>query len=130
MSQALPRGSPLLPSIDEALLKVSENGTLLELENRLIKPGNCPDVEDENHSLSPSSFGTLFIITTGTSTISLAIYIFSRANSMLGYTTTWRLMLAAMRFWVCQRQITRRSSNAENSVNNLAPQASGMQSLV
>ncbi|XP_011010292.1 PREDICTED: glutamate receptor 2.8-like [Populus euphratica] len=127
---AFPRGSPLLPSIDEALLKVSENGTLLELENRLIKPGNCPDVEDEKHSLSPSSFGTLFIITTGTSTISLAIYIFSRGNPMLGYTTIWRLMLAAIRFWVCQRQITRRSSNAENSVNNLAPQASGMQSLV
>nr|XP_034932424.1 glutamate receptor 2.8-like [Populus alba] len=128
--RAFPRGSPLLPSIDEALLKVSENGILMELENRFINPGNCPDVEDENHSLSLRSFGTLFIITTGTSTISLAIYIFSRGNSMLGYATIWRLMLAAMRFWACQRQITGRSSNAENSVNNMAPQASGMQSLV
>ncbi|KAJ6298310.1 hypothetical protein OIU76_019458 [Salix suchowensis] len=126
---AFPRGSPLLPSIDEALLDVYESGTLLELENRYIKPEKCPEVEDENQSLSPDSFGTLFILTTGTSTISLAIYIFSRGISMLGYKITWRLMLAAMRYWVCQKQITRRFSNAEISVN-FAPHAPGTQSLV
>ncbi|KAJ6314410.1 hypothetical protein OIU78_017978 [Salix suchowensis] len=126
---AFPRGSPLLPSIDEALLDVYESGTLLELESRYIKPEKCPEVEDENQSLSPDSFGTLFILTTGTSTISLAIYIFSRGISMLGYKITWRLMLAAMRYWVCQKQITRRFSNAEISVN-FAPHAPGTQSLV
>ncbi|KAJ6423652.1 hypothetical protein OIU84_024596 [Salix udensis] len=126
---AFPRGSPLLPSIDEALLNVSESGTLLELEKRFITPAKCPEVEDENQSLSPDSFGTLFILTTGTSTISLAIYIFSRGISMVGYKITWRLVLAAMRYWVCQKQITRRFSNAEISVN-FAPHAPGTQSLV
>ncbi|KAF9666602.1 hypothetical protein SADUNF_Sadunf16G0245800 [Salix dunnii] len=123
---AFPRGSPLLPSIDEALLNVYESGTLLELENKFIAPEKCQVVEDENQSLSHNSFGALFIITTGTSTISLAIYIFSRGISMLGYKITWRLLLAAMRYWVCQKQIT---SNADKSFN-FARHAPGMQSLV
>ncbi|CAK7350080.1 unnamed protein product [Dovyalis caffra] len=126
---AFPRGSPLLPSVDEALLNVCENGTLQELESRLIERENCSDVEDENPSLSPKSFGTLFSITTGTSTISLFIYIFYRVNMVLGYIATWRLKLAAMRHWFCEKQFIRRLSNAESSVN-FAPNAASMQSHI
>uniref|UniRef100_A0A2N9HDV6 Ionotropic glutamate receptor C-terminal domain-containing protein n=1 Tax=Fagus sylvatica TaxID=28930 RepID=A0A2N9HDV6_FAGSY len=65
---AFPRGSPLLPSITEALLKVSESGRLRELENNMIASAKCQDVETdkETPSLSPNSFLVLFIMS-GTS---------------------------------------------------------------
>uniref|UniRef100_A0A2N9I1J8 Ionotropic glutamate receptor C-terminal domain-containing protein n=1 Tax=Fagus sylvatica TaxID=28930 RepID=A0A2N9I1J8_FAGSY len=70
---AFPRGSPLLPSITEALLKVSESGRLRELENNMIASAKCQDVETdkETPSLSPNSFLVLFIMSGGTSTLAL-----------------------------------------------------------
>ncbi|KAA8523961.1 hypothetical protein F0562_010608 [Nyssa sinensis] len=60
---AFPKGSPMVSDINEALLKVIENGKLLELENNLTASDKCVDVESdhENISLSPSSFLVLFI---------------------------------------------------------------------
>ncbi|KAA8523959.1 hypothetical protein F0562_010610 [Nyssa sinensis] len=53
--KAFPKGSPMVSDINEALLKVSENGKLLELEKRLTASEKCVDVESdhENISLSP-----------------------------------------------------------------------------
>ncbi|GMY31952.1 glutamate receptor 2.1 [Fagus crenata] len=98
---AFQKGSPLLPSIIEALLKVLESGKLRELENNMIASQECREVEsdDEIPSLSPNSFLVLFILTGGTSTIVLVIYIFHLDNSMHEHRTIWRVMLAIIRHW-------------------------------
>jgi hypothetical protein len=118
--QAFPRGSPLLASINEALLKVSENGTLVQLENNFIGAlQKCQDKEEENPSLSPNGFRALFIITVGTSTIALVIYIFCIASSFSGLTT---LMFIIIKHWCYQsKRFSRRVSNVE-SLGNSSPQ--------
>ncbi|KAF6175249.1 hypothetical protein GIB67_030467 [Kingdonia uniflora] len=72
-----PKGSPLLSDISEAILKVSEKGELLELENALTSPYKCSDSDSDSDSgsLSPSSFWALFTITGGISTITLIVYL-------------------------------------------------------
>lgn len=74
--QAFPKGSPLLPSVIEALLKVSERGKLRELEMSMITEVDCTevDLDDDNSSLSLNSFWVLFVLTGATSTIALIIY--------------------------------------------------------
>ena len=80
VDQAFPRGSPLLASINKALLQVSENGTLLKLEKIMLESEKCTDIETDNESGPPSltltSFWVLFTLTIGTSTIALVIYIY------------------------------------------------------
>jgi hypothetical protein len=78
MSQAFARSSPYLPDISQAVLEVSENGKLQELEHSLTSSFNCSTSQlDYNHdSLGINSFWGLFVITGGTSTISLLIFIF------------------------------------------------------
>ncbi|XP_044495909.1 glutamate receptor 2.7-like [Mangifera indica] len=73
---AFPKGSPLLPSVIEALLKVSERGKLRELEMSMITEVDCieVDLDDDNSSLSLNSFWVLFVLTGATSTIALIIY--------------------------------------------------------
>lgn len=121
--QAFPRGSPLLASINEALLKVSENGTLVQLENKFIGVlQKCQDKEEENPSLSPNGFRALFIITVGTSTIALVIYIFCIASSFSGLTTIRGLMFIIIKHWCYQsKRFSRRVSNVE-SLGNSSPQ--------
>ena len=120
--QAFPRGSPLLASINEALLKVSENGTLVQLENKFIpQDKQCQDKDDEIHSLSPNGFRALFIITGGTSTIALVIYIFCIANSFSGLTIIRGLMFSVIKHWCYQsKRFRRRVSNVE-SLENSSP---------
>ncbi|KAJ6298314.1 hypothetical protein OIU76_019462 [Salix suchowensis] len=117
---AFPRGSPLLASINEALLKVSENGTLVQLENKFIRQDKqCQDKDDEIHSLSPNGFRALFIITGGTSTIALVIYIFCIANSFSGLTIIRGLMFSVIKHWCYQsKRFTRRVSNVESLENS------------
>ncbi|KAG5032656.1 hypothetical protein JHK85_016638 [Glycine max] len=60
-----PRGSPLLPSANQALLNISESGTLCDLENSMLASDKCKHIIDpgaETTSLSPASFMLLFII--------------------------------------------------------------------
>jgi uncharacterized membrane protein len=106
MPQAFPRRSRLLPSITEALLKVSESGQLQELENNMIASEKCEDVKSENESLSlsPNSFLVLFILTGGTSTIALLVYIVSVENSMFRHNTLWRLMMVVIKHWRSQKR--------------------------
>ncbi|KAL9998082.1 putative solute-binding protein family 3/ domain of MltF [Helianthus debilis subsp. tardiflorus] len=75
---AFARGSQKLADANKALMNVSESGTLKELEDRYINSEKCLDEEswpDENESLNLHSFSVLFVLTGGTSTVALAIYI-------------------------------------------------------
>nr|POE59601.1 glutamate receptor 2.1 [Quercus suber] len=119
---AFPRGSPLLSSITEALLKVSESGQLRELENNMITSAKCEDVEPdkETPSLSPNSFLVLFILSGGTSTIALLVYILRVDRSILRHKIMWRVMRTIMGHWGSQkRRFSRRVSDlAENASNS------------
>ena len=122
MPQAFPRGSPLLSSITEALLKVSESGQLRELENNMITSAKCEDVEPdkETPSLSPNSFLVLFILSGGTSTIALLVYILRVDKSILRHKIMWRVMRTIMGHRGSQkRRFSRRVSDvAENESNS------------
>ncbi|XP_019192950.1 PREDICTED: glutamate receptor 2.2-like [Ipomoea nil] len=83
---AFPRGSQLLPYIDEALLKAFESSDFMGLENGLTASEKCVDVvdgqesddDDDKASLSAGSFCVLFALTGCTSTAALLIYAFRR----------------------------------------------------
>ncbi|KAL5736445.1 hypothetical protein ACOSQ2_031233 [Xanthoceras sorbifolium] len=109
---AFAKGSPLLPSVTEALLKVSESGKLRELETNMISSETCVevDVDDDISSLSPNSFWVLFLFTCGTSTMALIIYL-SHCNwklnhewLLLVHKTIRMLALALMNQWGTQKQ--------------------------
>lgn len=120
MSQVFPRGSPLLPSVNEAMLKVIESGKLRDLENSMLASLKCLDAETDGTtpSLSPSSFWVLFIFSGGTSTIALVVYIFRFYKPMLEHKTIWKLMFAVTKHWGNPNlnRYSRRGSdiNAEN----------------
>ncbi|CAL2253912.1 unnamed protein product [Prunus armeniaca] len=83
---AFPRGSQLLPSVTQAMLKVSEKGTLQDLERKMLASQKCMGMDPEEDeclslSVSPSYFWVLFLFTGGTSSMALAIYIFRAYNS-------------------------------------------------
>ena len=120
MPQAFPRGSPLLSSITEALLKVSESGQLHELENKMITSAKCEDVEpDKTPSLSPNSFLVLFILSGGTSTIALLVYILRVDKSILHHKIMWRVMRTIMGHWGSQkRRFSRRVSDVDENASN------------
>ena len=120
MPQAFPRGSPLLSSITEALLKVSESGQLHELENKMITSAKCEDVEpDKTPSLSPNSFLVLFILSGGTSTIALLVYILRVDKSILRHKIMWRVMRTIMGHWGSQkRRFSRRVGDVDENASN------------
>ncbi|KAL5147151.1 Glutamate receptor 2.7 [Glycine soja] len=103
-----PRGSPLLPGVNQALLNISESGTLRDLENSMLASEKCKDIIDpgaETTSLSPASFMVLFILTGGTSTTALLIYIFSESYLWPGQRTMWSLMMAVIKHWRSQKRL-------------------------
>ncbi|XP_050223519.1 glutamate receptor 2.7-like [Mercurialis annua] len=72
------RGSPLRADVSKAILKLSENGTLKDLEKKWFAPssectGNAND--NENESLSLKSFWGLYLISGATSTICLLLFL-------------------------------------------------------
>lgn len=68
----------MVPDISEAILNVSESGKLRELENSMLASHNCsaPENDYDRNILDLSSFWGLFVITLGTSTISLLLFTF------------------------------------------------------
>lgn len=73
-----PIGSPLVPDISRAILKVRENDTMNTMEENLYKNDTCPDkdnLSNTSSSLTFRSFWGLFIITGVTSASALIIYI-------------------------------------------------------
>ncbi|XP_074375379.1 glutamate receptor 2.2-like [Apium graveolens] len=72
-----PKGDPLLSDISQGVLDVSESGTLLTLENSMLKSYKCSQSEDDvDYSLGFDSFWGLFAITAGASTLALLLYLF------------------------------------------------------
>ncbi|CAI9784242.1 unnamed protein product [Fraxinus pennsylvanica] len=132
-----PKGSLILPDIDEALLNVRENGVLKDLEQGLIASEQCEDIPSDNEtaSLSPQSFFVLFIITGVTSSTSLLIYYFRAKdryeNSMAQYKGIWiAIMMVLNKLGHHRNRLSRKVSdvadeNPGNSPNNLhsRPQA-------
>lgn len=113
----------MLPSINEALLKVCESGKLRELENSMVVSEKCEETDEEDEdgeikarSLSPKSFWVLFIIAGTTSTIALAIYLCRVYNSLFEHKTNlvWRLMAGVIKYWgVGKKRFSRRVSDVE-----------------
>lgn len=121
--QVFPKGSPLLHSVNQALLKISETGTLRNLENNMLATQQCKDITDpdvETTSLSPASFIVLFILTGGTSTTVLLIYIIFANYECPGQRTVWSLMMDVIKSWRSQKRLfSRRVHNvAENPLNS------------
>lgn len=111
----------MLPTVNEALLKVSENGKLQELETSMIASEKCMDeaLDDDISSLSPSGFWVLFALTAGTSTIALLIYL-SHCNwnineNLLVLRTRRMLVLFLLRQWRHQEQRFCRTVNNSES---------------
>ncbi|KAK4851341.1 hypothetical protein QYF36_014273 [Acer negundo] len=136
---AFPKGSPLLPSVTEALLKVSESGELRELETSMIASETCMDVDvdDDISSLSPSSFWVLFAFSGGTSTIALIVYLSHRywkLSCLIVHKTIRMLVLTLMKQWGIQKQrfYGRLLSHGESprSSTNTPPEALAGSSIV
>ncbi|KAJ6776102.1 IONOTROPIC GLUTAMATE RECEPTOR [Salix koriyanagi] len=109
---AFPRGSPLLASVNEALLKISENGTLRDLEKKWITPEKCPEIQSESSSLGPNGFLVLFYITGGTTTAAFVIYV-CRTN-LSRDRKIWRTISAVPKRWCSLRTpFTTRVASAE-----------------
>lgn len=131
--QAFPRGSQLLPSVSQAMLKVSESGKLQDLENAMLASEKCTDIEPDDEplslSLSPSYFWVLFVFTGGTSSMALAIYIFRACISVSEHKAIWKLMMAVMKqWWNKKRRFSRRVSEIAESTPGNPPNASNSQS--
>ncbi|PQP93855.1 hypothetical protein Pyn_37207 [Prunus yedoensis var. nudiflora] len=131
--QAFPRGSQLLPSVSQAMLKVSESGKLQDLENAMLASEKCTDIEPDDEplslGLSPSYFWVLFVFTGGTSSMALAIYIVRACISVSGHKAIWKLMMAVMKqWWNKTRRFSRRVSEIAESTPGNPPSASNSQS--
>ncbi|KAI7754654.1 hypothetical protein M8C21_030933 [Ambrosia artemisiifolia] len=75
---AFHKGFERLSEANAALMNVSESGKLKELEDKHLISEECVDEEsspDENGRLNLHSFWVLFVLTGGTSTVALVIYI-------------------------------------------------------
>ncbi|CAK9141165.1 unnamed protein product [Ilex paraguariensis] len=121
--KAFPKGSPMLPDINQALLKVSESGALHELERSMTRSEKCLDEESdkENVSLSANSFWVLFVFTGGTSTTALAIYIirskWKLENSIFQLGSIWMVIWIVLKHWESKRS---RFSRRVSPVDTLA----------
>ncbi|XP_071715075.1 glutamate receptor 2.1-like [Rutidosis leptorrhynchoides] len=117
---AFPRGFTRLSDANKALMNVSESGKLKELEDRYIISEKCVDEEsspDEEDSLSPHSFWILFVLTGGTSTVALGIYMVTsirdiRRSNIQEQTNMSKLILAYIKDW--KRKLRRSSSMVVN----------------
>lgn len=82
--QAFPKGSPILSDVSQAILALSENGNLQQLYNGMVSSYNCSS-ELPIEKLNIDRFWGLFVITGGTATVSLAVYVVQliRANEWM-----------------------------------------------
>ncbi|CAI0410861.1 unnamed protein product [Linum tenue] len=87
--QAFAKGSPWLPYVTEALVKVTESGQLRDLEIDMIASQKCVGNDEllgdssseagygsSNPSLGADSFWMLFVFTAGTSTLALLMFMY------------------------------------------------------
>ncbi|KAK6934201.1 Receptor, ligand binding region [Dillenia turbinata] len=120
---AFPRGSQLVPDMTAAILKLSEQGILRKLENGMIASETCVDEDliKDHLSLSPNSFGVLFTISVGCSTMALFIYVIHKLNLkelMVECLTIWVFKSAVIKHrWHQRRQLPRKVSDPEMGPN-------------
>ncbi|RDY02382.1 Glutamate receptor 2.8, partial [Mucuna pruriens] len=115
---AFPKGSPFLPNVNKALLDLFETGKVRDLENRMLASEQCEDTEQdgETASLSPNSFWSLFILTTGTSTIALLVYVLRMNYANREEKIIWRLtMMIIQQCGHAKRRMSRRVSDVAES---------------
>ncbi|KAL6953214.1 hypothetical protein U1Q18_045147 [Sarracenia purpurea var. burkii] len=120
----------MLPDIAEALLKVSETGELRALENKMLRSEKCVESESESDSeselgdasLGLNSFWILFLLSGGTSTVALGIYVIPSMG---------KLILGTLRQWGKQRRrrFSRRDSDGEIPTNPSNPSPPSTQAL-
>ncbi|KAJ0101036.1 hypothetical protein Patl1_04782 [Pistacia atlantica] len=121
---AFPKGSPLVPEMNKALLKVSESGKARELEKKMLATQNCEEMESEEDfsSISVTSYWVLFTLTGFTSTVALAVYVahlYSKLEEpIFGNQIIWRLMSAVIAPWGQQKKwFCRKISDIESPSN-------------
>ncbi|KAK0600626.1 hypothetical protein LWI29_016882 [Acer saccharum] len=115
---AFPRGSELIPEINKSLLNLSEEGKLRELENKMLEKEKCEgdDGDDqEGSSISVTSYWVLFILTGGTSTVALVVYVVHCCRKLEDAMsqTTWKLMFSVIKHY----RLSRKVSDVESSTN-------------
>ncbi|KAL8109316.1 uncharacterized protein LOC141672678 isoform X1 [Apium graveolens] len=83
---AFKKNFPLLPDINKAILKIAENGKLLELEERYLSSEKCAEpvlLSNEDAGIGLESFAILFMLSGCTSTVALAIFVIRQIISSL-----------------------------------------------
>ncbi|KAK2638885.1 hypothetical protein Ddye_026680 [Dipteronia dyeriana] len=124
--QVFPMGSQLISDINKALLNVSETGTLREVENKMLERQKSVDDDHRYHqnqdtsSISFANYWALFILTGGTSTVSLVVYVVHCCtkieDTMFGHKTIWKLMSALIKH---RKWLSRKVSKVETIPTNL-----------
>ncbi|KAI4333606.1 hypothetical protein L6164_018390 [Bauhinia variegata] len=126
---AFPKGSPLLPSVDKALLDVFESGKLRELETQCLHQRNVKrqNQMEKLQVLSLQSFWELFALTGGTSTLALLIYIIRICDLDRGKRRILRLMMVRIQHWGAhKRRFSTRVSDVAESDDINSPNTSAL----
>lgn len=79
IKQAFPKGSPLVADVSRAVIELTENGKILEMEQNWLSEATCARQENSMNSIAISlqSFKGLFAITGGVTSVCLLIFIAS-----------------------------------------------------
>ncbi|XP_044507851.1 glutamate receptor 2.8-like [Mangifera indica] len=122
-----PKGSPLVPDMNKALLNLSECGKLRELENKMLTTQNCEEMESEEDysSISVTSYWVLFTLTGFTSTLALAVYgvhLYSKLEKpIFGNKIIWRVMSAVIAHWRLKKKWFCRKVSDIESPTSIVP---------
>uniref|UniRef100_A0A7N2LR04 Glutamate receptor n=1 Tax=Quercus lobata TaxID=97700 RepID=A0A7N2LR04_QUELO len=126
------RGSPITRDFSEAILKLSEAGTILSLKKKWLTPQNeCSAniTSSEPESLSLQSFGVLYLISFVTSTICLLLFLVRlfishlqhhnafKGNITPGEESTWKKAVRLVRYF-CIKNLRRAPTLADTSGAN------------
>ncbi|KAJ9136084.1 hypothetical protein P3X46_033196 [Hevea brasiliensis] len=82
------KGSPMTGDFSKAILRLSENGELVKLENKwfaLSQDCSSSATDNETESLSLKSFWSLFVISGATSTICFLLFLIRLLNKYCDY---------------------------------------------
>ncbi|KAL4204676.1 hypothetical protein AMTRI_Chr01g133180 [Amborella trichopoda] len=107
-----PLGSPLTSDFSKAILEIKESGNMAILEERWFSSIQCPTISSDGNngdSLSLDSFWGLFLITGGTSTLVLIIFLSIIVHNYRNHVneeeimeetkSSWRYMVAFAKYW-------------------------------
>ncbi|KAL7140511.1 hypothetical protein ABFS83_09G124600 [Erythranthe nasuta] len=75
-----PRGSPLVPDVSRAIIKLIDNQQILKIRDRWIKKSSCNDDDDTSNAstaITLKSFKILFVITAGMTGTCLLVFLVS-----------------------------------------------------